>query len=189
MKGFTLIETMVAVTILTLAIAGPLYSASRAILAAQIARDQLVASYLAQEGIEYVRVMRDDAFLAAYHSGDPNVSRAAWDEFRTGTGPASIAQCRGPALCTLDPARSMGTRDERSLEPCSGACAPLRMVNGAYTGRSDVPEDEVASAAFTRTLQTVASSESDERITSTVSWNFHGSPYSVTVGAHLTSWQ
>ena len=64
-RGFTLIETMVAVTILTLAVAGPLMTASRAIVAAQSARDQLTASYLAQEGIEYVRAMRDNEYLAA----------------------------------------------------------------------------------------------------------------------------
>ncbi|MDE1919730.1 MAG: prepilin-type N-terminal cleavage/methylation domain-containing protein, partial [Patescibacteria group bacterium] len=49
-KGFTLIEAMVAVTIVTLAVAGPLFTAGRAIIAAQISREQLTASYLAQEG-------------------------------------------------------------------------------------------------------------------------------------------
>jgi len=57
--GFTLIETLIAVTILTFAVSGPLYTAGRALVAAEIARDQLVASYLAQEGVESVRAMRD----------------------------------------------------------------------------------------------------------------------------------
>ena len=61
--GFTLIETMVAISILTFAMAGPLFTASRAIVAAQTARDQLTATYLAQEAIEQVRFMRDTNVL------------------------------------------------------------------------------------------------------------------------------
>ena len=52
---FTLVETLIAISIVTIAISGPMLSASRALIAANIARDQLTASYLAQEGIEYVR--------------------------------------------------------------------------------------------------------------------------------------
>ena len=90
MKGFTLIETLIAITILTLAIAGPMVTASRAIVAAQTARDQLTASYLAQEGIEYVRVMRDNEYLAAYQAGGSDVSTTAWNNFLA----VSINQCR-----------------------------------------------------------------------------------------------
>ena len=68
-KGFTLVESMIAVTILTFAVAGPLYTASRAFVAAEIARDKLTASYLAQEGVEYVRAMRDNEYLSAYQAG------------------------------------------------------------------------------------------------------------------------
>ena len=101
MKGFTLIETLIAITILTLAIAGPMVTASRSIVAAQTARDQLTASYLAQEGIEYVRAMRDNEYLTAYQAGGSNVSTTAWNNFLT----ASINQCRG-ATCTLDPSEA-----------------------------------------------------------------------------------
>ena len=79
--GFTLVESMVAVTILTIAVAGPLLTASRAIVAAKIARDQLTASYLAQKGVEYVRSVRDDHYLAAYQTGGSDVSGAAWSSF------------------------------------------------------------------------------------------------------------
>jgi len=65
-NGFTLLEALIAVTIITLAVAGPLFSASRAIIAVEISRDKLTASYLAQEGIEYVRAMRDSEYLKLY---------------------------------------------------------------------------------------------------------------------------
>src|SRR3989344_7940392 len=80
-RGFTLIETMIAVTILAFAVAGPLYTANRVVVAAQTARSQLTASYLAQEGIEYMRSMRDKEYLSAYQTGGENVSVAAWTRF------------------------------------------------------------------------------------------------------------
>ncbi len=184
MKGFTLIETLIAITILTLAIAGPMVTASRAIVAAQTARDQLTASYLAQEGIEYVRAMRDNEYLAAYQAGGSNVSTTAWNNFLT----ASISQCRA-TTCTLDPSRTMGSGSGFSLVPCSGdSCPPLyltQLSNGTY----GYTEQGGTATPFTRTIQAIDVSESDERIVSKVSWSFHNIPYSVTVTDNLTSWQ
>lgn len=65
MKGFTLVETLVAVTILSIAIVGPFFAVQTALIASYTARDQLVAASLAQEGIEYIRNARDNNFLAS----------------------------------------------------------------------------------------------------------------------------
>ncbi|MDP3962577.1 MAG: prepilin-type N-terminal cleavage/methylation domain-containing protein [bacterium] len=59
-KGFTIIETLVAVAILMISIAGPLTIAHKGLLAAINARDQVTASYLAQDAMEYVKNMRDN---------------------------------------------------------------------------------------------------------------------------------
>lgn len=139
MKGFTLIEALVAVTILTIAVVGPLYTASRAIVAAQSARDQLTASYLAQEGIEYARAVRDDNFLAAYYAGTGN----AWNNF--------LSQCSG------------------------NACVPP-IVSSAFGN-------------FTRSVEVAPVSSTDARVTSRVSWSFHGTTHTVTIYDHLTPWQ
>ncbi|MEK7114076.1 MAG: prepilin-type N-terminal cleavage/methylation domain-containing protein [Patescibacteria group bacterium] len=192
MKGFTLIEAMVAVTIITFAVAGPLFSAGRAIVSAETSRDQLTASYLAQEGIEYVRAMRDNEYLAAYREGGASVSTTAWTNFL-----ATIAPCRATA-CTLDPARSMGVGSDFSLATFSGN-APLYLTNctNGPSGLSCTPPNIYTQqnlsgsiqTSFTRTVQAIDVSADDERIVSTVSWSFHGIPYSVTVIDHLTPWQ
>ena len=54
-KGFTIVETLVAVTILMISIAGPLTVANKGLLAAINAKDQMIASYLAQDAMEYVK--------------------------------------------------------------------------------------------------------------------------------------
>src|SRR3989344_8026028 len=59
MRGFSLIETLVAVVILVSAIVGPLTLAQRSIHSAVYARDQVTASFLAEEVIEYIRMARD----------------------------------------------------------------------------------------------------------------------------------
>lgn len=57
--GFTIIETLVAITILMIAIAGPLTIAQKSLMASIYARDQVIASYLAQDGMEYMLNQRD----------------------------------------------------------------------------------------------------------------------------------
>ncbi len=64
-RGFTLIETLVAVLLLASAIAGPLTIASKGLSAALVAKDQITAFFLAQDAMEQVRFLRDSACLAS----------------------------------------------------------------------------------------------------------------------------
>lgn len=58
-KAFTIVETLVAIMILMVAISGPLTSAFRGLNAASAARDQMIATQLAQEGVEAFRNLVD----------------------------------------------------------------------------------------------------------------------------------
>ncbi len=62
--GFTLVETLVAITILLVAIVGPMTLAARGLQVASFAREQVIAFSLAQEGVELVRQRRDENALA-----------------------------------------------------------------------------------------------------------------------------
>jgi|SRR3989338_9213161 len=185
--GFTLVETLVAVTILTIAVVAPLYVASRAIVSSQIARDQLIASYLAQEGIEYVRTMRDHEFLVAYRAGGATISDDAWDAFVGGSSIGSIASCI-TTTCTLDPSRNMGTGSGLALASCSGnTCGQLYLSNGVYTQQPDIAGSLVT--PFVRTVQATLASTNDMRIVSIVRWTSRGTPYTVSIYDHLVPWQ
>lgn len=58
-KGFTLIETLVAIFILLVSTTGPLSFAQSGLRASFLARDQVVAFYLAQDAIETIKNLRD----------------------------------------------------------------------------------------------------------------------------------
>lgn len=58
-EGFTIVETLVAITILMIAIVGPMTIAQRGLMASIYARDQVTASYLAQDAMEYMINFRD----------------------------------------------------------------------------------------------------------------------------------
>ena len=62
-KGFTLVEAMVSLVILTTALGPMLYLANSAVNSAYIIRDNMIASGLAQEGVEVVRAIRDANWL------------------------------------------------------------------------------------------------------------------------------
>ncbi|MFA7302279.1 MAG: type II secretion system protein [Candidatus Paceibacterota bacterium] len=179
-KGFTLIEALVAIAIVALAIGGPLYSASRSLVAAQLSRDRLVALYLAQEALEQARYLRDTAYLDAYKDGD---TTGAWNKFLTD----HLVPCYTPQVCTVEPAsHTLRSYDESAALPKLSVNTATGQYVQAATGEPPSP--------FTRTLQVVnVSSEEggpqDKELAATTAWTFHGTPYSVTVTSHLTAWQ
>lgn len=63
-KGFTIIETLIAITVLMIAIAGPLTIASKGLTVAASAREQTVGLYLAQSAMEFMKNIRDTNLLS-----------------------------------------------------------------------------------------------------------------------------
>lgn len=62
-KGFTIIELIISIFILSIAVIGVFSAFSAIVILTSDAADKLVASYLSQEGIEIVRNIRDNNWL------------------------------------------------------------------------------------------------------------------------------
>lgn len=100
-NGFTIIETLVAITILMIAIAGPLTIASQALHAAQDAKNQMIATNLAQETVEEIRNLKDnnvansslfDLFYG-YTTNTANANVGPWEVETDSDGSYAFASC------------------------------------------------------------------------------------------------
>ena len=92
-KGFTLIETLVSIFILLLAITGPLTVAQNGLKASFLARDQIVAFYLAQDVIETIKHLRDNYALGLQQN---------MGHWLAGLGNCKPVNVGIPVVCTLD---------------------------------------------------------------------------------------
>jgi prepilin-type N-terminal cleavage/methylation domain-containing protein len=154
-KGFTLVETMVAISILMLAILGPLSIASSGLRNSLFAKDQVTAYYLAQEGIEYVRYIRDDNYLQS--SGN-------WLE--------GLDDCTGSFGCAID----TGEWFTDNMEVTS-PCPSLNCVNHDDLYKDSSTEYYTHQSSgntatpFSRIVKVVENPvEKEVKVTSTVTW-------------------
>ncbi|MCA9362358.1 prepilin-type N-terminal cleavage/methylation domain-containing protein [Candidatus Kaiserbacteria bacterium] len=65
-SGFSLVETLVAITLLLIVITGPMVVSTSTARSTSFASEQVVAFFLAQEGVEMVQRARDDLYLQAF---------------------------------------------------------------------------------------------------------------------------
>jgi len=148
LAGFTLVETLVAITVLLLVIIGPLTIAQKGIQNAYFANEQIAATMLAQEGIEAVRILRDEVALDAY------------DEDSGGnTGNWVPSNCS--VACVFNAVNG-------SFPECTGGvCGKLQIDEdtGKYVYDGDVESQ------FTRSITIGAEEDGGVPVTVDVTWN------------------
>jgi prepilin-type N-terminal cleavage/methylation domain-containing protein len=180
-KGFTLIETLVAVTLLATAIAGPLTIAAKGLSAALIAKDQISAFYLAQDAMEYIRYKRDSNCLAAAAAAAP-CTTAVWLTGLVGSG---LCSADATTACSID-----------SLADTVAACspAPCAALNYDPTNKYfSYTSGTATSQQYRRsvTILTPVGTNSDEvLITIKVEWRgVGGILHAVTIKENMLRWQ
>ena len=166
-QGFTIVETLVAITVLMIAIAGPLVVASKGLFGALASKDQMIAAYLAQESMETIKNGRDNSEALG--------------------GGLLDLPCTLTATCD---ASAVDTNDQ-ILQNCPMAPSVPAGCQ-IYLGSNGYGHDSTdgSPTLFTRYfyLSVPPSGNSDEEIvTVVVDWNEGTTPYSISLSSELTN--
>jgi type II secretory pathway pseudopilin PulG len=205
-KGFTIVETLVAISILMLAITGPLLIISQALESSYYSRDEITAYYLAQEGVEYIRNVVDNTAL------DPTKIDTDWLSGLSITDPTADPLSSGPedGVCVnsgtcINPAGQSAIPytfniihgdTGYQIVKCGVSCAPLTIDTA--TGGNTVTYGGTGTddSIFTRTMW-VREVDNDQPTKNmrevilhvNVTWKEAGTPHNFQIEEQLFNWK
>lgn len=167
-RGFTLVETLVALTVLTVGISASLTLISHSLKTASYYQNQTTAFYLAVEGIEFIRNWRDNNFIQGM----------SWLQ--------DLNNCISSNGCYATPAPDIG-------QPYISACAP-NCPNLKYSVSRNLYNYSPSSidTAFSRkiTISNASSFGNDEReVISKITWQDRFGSQSIELKTHIFNWQ
>ncbi|PIQ91398.1 MAG: hypothetical protein COV70_03880 [Parcubacteria group bacterium CG11_big_fil_rev_8_21_14_0_20_39_22] len=165
-SGFSLVETLVAISILMIAIGGPLLIAERSLATARYSKDQITAFYLAQEAIEYIKNTRDKNVISGQQGGNVD-----WLSGITTNG----GKCQNDSVCGIDP----NAEPNKQTITCGSQNDNCRLlfnqvsnIYGHRFGSNSNPDSGWAITPFQRQVTVVEVVDDIEaKISVTVKWN------------------
>lgn len=166
-RGFTLLETLVAITILLISIGGPLTIATKGLSSALLARDQITAFYLAQEAIEFARNERDERAL----NNEP------WASGFLGT----FSGCVDGGECMVDTINNV-------VRTCTGDCDKLLYdtATGFYV---TAPTGSTETSIFRRSLSFETVNANEVAATVVMEWTTGLFSRTFTLRENILNWQ
>jgi prepilin-type N-terminal cleavage/methylation domain-containing protein len=113
-RGFSILESLVAIAILLIATTGPMVFAQQSLRAARLSRDQVTAFYLAQDAVEFVKHVRDENSLTDI--------RANW---LVGLEECFADEGDSNSGCQISSPEWLPGSTDAAVDPCPGADCPL----------------------------------------------------------------
>ena len=160
-QGYSLVEVLVAITVLLIALVGPLTIAHSGLKRSYLSREQTQAVFLAQEGTEALVKLREDAALAAASYSSPGV----WSSVELLDGRCAIGSSNYCGVVIVD----SGAITPSSFYVCNATNCAMK-----YQSTARVPFKQANSVAgvdtlFTRQMQ-IDVEDSHARVISIVTW-------------------
>lgn len=167
-SGFSLVETLVATSLLLIVIVGPMTISTSTARSTSFASEQVIAFFLAQEGAELAQKARDDRILPNFlETTDGNYVADPWDDFTDESG--FFDDCFASNGCGLE----LNTDAEGTFKApiaCSGSACDL-YLNPAL-GRSQYTHSAInaSTTPFSRRITFENISADEVRVVSRVVW-------------------
>jgi prepilin-type N-terminal cleavage/methylation domain-containing protein len=160
--GFTLVETLVAISIFSLSVLAIMSFLSQNISDTRYGQNKIIGISLAQEGIEYIRNIRDSYVLY------PDLNSLNWDSFV-----GKMNSCVTNSECGID--ISVSSIDLNSIFLCSSHISQcgLYIDNGDYNVNLDGMD-----SGFVRKIKMELITPNEMKIYSTVFWTQTGKVFS-----------
>ncbi len=183
-RGFSIVETIVAIAILAVVVVTPLSLAQRGLNASLYAKDQVTAFFLAQEAIEYVRYIRDSNNLKGFS--------------QTSNWLSGLQGCISPNICGIDVTATPSSKQIIDCPTDPKQCLlTFNSVTGIYGERRNNgngnPDSGWQNSIFTRKLQItkrqlVSDPNAEADLAATVSWQTGKISKSITVYEKIFDW-
>ncbi len=163
-RGFTLVETLVAVLILMMVIIGPMTIASRGIQGSYFANEQVTAVFLAQEAMESIQQLRDDNALEVFEGG----STESWEWYDDLESSCKNTGANGGCdyNILMGTYHSCATESNCKLEMYTGSAEAIKY------GYGNLP-DWNTNSPYTRKIQIGTEVGGGVPVMVTVSWTSH----------------
>ena len=170
-KGFTLLEVIVAIFILTVGVGSAFMLISQTLSAASLVKENLIASYLVQEGMEIVRNIRDTNWLQFSPWDDGLICLTPSCDFQADYATLTFTETTDFEKCS-DPGYNCHSYDGH----------PLKIDGGFYNYTSGTE------TKFKRKI-TIKKVDSDNiKVEVNVGWTERGRTHNLKALEYLTSW-
>lgn len=174
-RGFTIIEVLIALTIFSIAVAGIVTVSVQGGVNITNVRNRTIAKYLAEEGIELMRGVRDTNVVAS------TVPATGWGNF--------ITLVTSTANCTSSPC-DVDATVPGSIITCTTTC-PVLAYNestGYYNHQPIGGSTSNRVSPFTRNLVITSVSSDEIEVVSTVSWREGNNQQSIIMRESMFNW-
>ncbi len=192
-RGFTLLETVVALTVILAAVVGPVALITRGLFSFSFSKNKVIGANLAQEGLEIIRLIRENNIACDFLNG-PAVREWNRDSdgmlmrrLKVGVDMQSRTAISCGSATMITPRLSISCSDPLLFET-----DPLVENAGTYGYKSGTPTIfsrcvEITSPPDNPDGDIPASDQMD--VAATVTWNEHGNDRSLKLQERLYNWR
>lgn len=177
-SGFTLLEVIVAIFILTVGVGGSFVLIQQTLSASLMVRSRLIAAYLAQEGIEIVRNIRDNNWLEQRESFE-TPPEPLWND--------GLDNCLPPTNCCEADCKTDMPPSKTPLTPVVGCSFNnLRYLNIDNNGFYSYSGG--AQTKFKRKISIEQVEDNKIKVVVIVQWKEKNKTHQIEVVEHITNW-